>query len=73
MTAIWDPGYTTGWALAIPLGIPTLVLPHHPGYTTSPATRTSSARSVPVQPPAQRLALSVKTVVSGTPIYHTPA
>ena len=58
------PGYTMGWALAIPdcpcRGIPL----HHPGYT-SPHRAPYVHGAHRCQHPAQRLALSVKTVVSG--------
>ena len=46
-----------------------LPLPYHPGYTTPPPTRVARYRTA-VQDPAQRLALSVKTAITGSPTYH---
>ena len=50
--------YHTGYARVVPL---------HPGYTAAPVLMSAgSARNQP----AQRYRLSVKTSISGSPIYH---
>ena len=70
---IWDPGYgylgtgyTMGWALAIPTPDTPLYYPGTPLPTAPLYHRTASA----LRDPAQRLADSVKTVFSGSPIYR---
>ena len=65
----WDMGYSMGWALAIPRcttpGIPSTT----PG-TPLPTPGTYMDQLDVRARPAQRLAHSVKTAVSGRPIYR---
>ena len=75
-TGAWDScirvpgmGYTMGWALAIPMGYAGVLPTHYPGYTPHRTPRTAPA-GYTLQPAAQRLADSVKTVISGCPIYR---
>ena len=76
MYSAWDTpgtpygmGYTMGWALAIPWTLGGYTPVHYPG-TPLPVHPCTAPAGYTLQRPAQRLAYSIKTVISGSPIYH---
>ena len=71
-TAIWDPGhgYTYGLGPGNTNGCPGSTPPCHTPGTPLPCTPCTYMAGYALTGRPQRLALSVKTGISGSPIYH---